>query len=752
MVRKNTAIVVGVLMAAAGFLPLFGGPGYEHALATGLVVPSAAAIATALELVQRPKIEPSAAFGRGVMNGLLFALVSLGTAVLHGLRAGICEWWGALASFFFTAGAGSILGGVWGALVGELARRRKRPRVYAVVGALAAPVACIGVSVWRFVTSPMVYAFDPFVGYFSGTLYDTVIDPGVALYTYRFGTLCTLAAAGLFASSFERHWMGGLRAIQAPRARLALCAAFALASLGITWRGADLGHWSTRASIARDLGGELHGARCDVIYPSTVALRDARLLLRDCEEQLASVERALGARGPERITAFFFRDAADKKRLMGAAETYIAKPWRREVYLQMSQYPHPVLGHEIAHVVAGGFGRGPLRIAGACGGLWPNPGLIEGTAVAASPDDDDLTDMQWARAMLDLGILPPMDRIFAMGFFAESSAKSYTLAGAFVRWIIDTRGTDVLRAWYGGGDIEELTGKTWRELDERFRAHLKTIVLGPEAQAYAKAKFARPSVFGRKCPHLVDGLRREADKCRDTQLAERAVELYDAALRRDDRDYGSIHGRALVWFRHLDPPRGISSLEALASAEQTPRTWRDRAEETLGDFAMLDGRYEDARARYAAVAARTLDEDMARTLEVKAIAATDPAARAAILPMLIGAKDRGSDLVVAAVELGAWRVSGSPLADYLIGRHLALRGWYAEAAKYLDASLAAAPPTPRVHREALRLRVVCACALGDGDAVRSLRPRLAPTFAGTAGGRLASVERFADRCARWIAR
>ena len=41
------AIAVAVLMLLVGFLPLFGGPGYEHAVATGLIVPTAVAIATA---------------------------------------------------------------------------------------------------------------------------------------------------------------------------------------------------------------------------------------------------------------------------------------------------------------------------------------------------------------------------------------------------------------------------------------------------------------------------------------------------------------------------------------------------------------------------------------------------------------------------------------------------------------------------------------------------------------------------------
>jgi tetratricopeptide (TPR) repeat protein len=748
-------------MGGVGFLPLFGGPGYEHALASGLVVPSAAAIATAMDVSgdaprsaeggRRPEgqarpVEPSAAFGRAVASGLWLALVTLATAVLHGLRVGICEWWGALAAYALTAGAGAVLGGVWGALAGELGRRRKRRRLFCVLFALAGPIAGVVVSVARFVTSPMVFAFDPFVGYFSGTLYDTVIDPGIALYTYRFGTLCTLAFAGLFASSLERHWDGGLRGAPDARGKRWLAVLFGAASLGITFEGDALGHWSTTASIARDLGARMSGPRCEIVYPSTTRKDEAELALKDCEEQLASVEKVLGARGPERITAFFFRDAGDKKRLMGAADTYIAKPWRHEVYLQMAPYPHPVLGHELAHVVAGSFGRGPFRVAGAAGGIWPNPGLIEGVAVAASPDDEDLTDAQWARAMMDIGILPPMKHIFAMGFLGESSQKSYTLAGAFVSWLIETRGAALVRDWYAGGSIEALAGKSWDDLDAEFRRYLSALPLGAEATAYAKAKFGRPGVFGRKCPHVVDALRREADKCRDTQQAERAVKLYDDVLARDPTDYASLHGRALVWLRQSDAPRGESALGALASDDKTPRTWRDRAEEALADHELLEGKVDSAAARYHAIAARTQDEDAARTLEVKAIAAKDPVIRPAVTTLLVGTKIHPADLVAAAFELGAVQ-SRSPLAEYLIGRNLQQRGWWDEAARHLDAALAGDLPSPRVVREALRLRAICACARGDRAAAESVRARLDAAFTGSSGGRKASVERLIARCA-----
>ena len=47
--QRWAALVVGGALFGVGFLPLFGGPGYEHALASGLLVPCAAAIATSYD-------------------------------------------------------------------------------------------------------------------------------------------------------------------------------------------------------------------------------------------------------------------------------------------------------------------------------------------------------------------------------------------------------------------------------------------------------------------------------------------------------------------------------------------------------------------------------------------------------------------------------------------------------------------------------------------------------------------------------
>ncbi len=392
-------------------------------------MPAAAAIAVSLDLLARADVAPVACVGRAIASGAILACVAFATALLHGVRVGLCDLSGGTVFFVLTAGFGAVMGGLWGAAVAEVCRWRKWNRLACVLLAIAGPLAGIAVSVARFYGSPMIFAYDPFFGYFSGTLYDTVIDVRTELWTYRASSLCTLAGVALASWALVRAADGkialaGTRG--APLGRLVAGAGALLVSLVLSAEGPELGHWQTAASIASALGARVSGARCDVVYPDSLFADQAALLLRDCEEEIRADERLLGAHLDSRLTAFVFADANQKRRLMGAADTSIAKPWRREVYVQVAGYPHPVLGHEVAHVVAGSFARGPFRVAGAVGGLLPNPGLIEGIAVATSPDDDELTDGQWARAMLDLGILPDTKALFSLGFLGQNAAKSYT--------------------------------------------------------------------------------------------------------------------------------------------------------------------------------------------------------------------------------------------------------------------------------------------------------------------------------------
>lgn len=749
-------VVVFVVQGAIGFLPLFGGPGYEQSLASGLVVPSAAAVATALEL-STLSLSPLSCLVRGLGSGALLACVAFATALLHALYAGICDFWGGTLFFALTAGSGALMGGAWGALFAEFGRPCTRRRLACVLLALSGPLGGIAISIARFYGSPMIFAFDPFFGFFSGTLYDTIVDARGRLLTYRAGSLSTLVGAALVASALTRRDDRRLAlrplSVDRPAAGRLMLGLLALAtSVLLAGSGPALAHWQTADSIARALMGHAAGPHCEVLYPDSLQRSQADLLVRDCEEQLAADEQTLGARLDGRLTEYVFSDADEKRRLMGAAQTSIAKPWRREVYVQLSSYPHPILGHEIAHVLAGTFGRGPFRIAGSAGGLWPNPGLIEGVAVATSPDDDELTDAQWARAMLDLGTLPPLRQLFSFAFLGENAAKSYTIAGAFVAWVGSRWGKAAVRSWYGGESLEQLTGASWEALDKQFRESLRALAMPAEASTYARAKFERPSVWARTCPHVVDALDREGDQCREDHRFERATSHYEGALERDPHDWHARLERARIAVGYGENESGRDELKQILGDEHAPRTWRDRAQEALADDDLAHGGVATAAESYLALAAKSLDEDAARTLEVKAQGLQSELARRAINDLLVGEPGRPIDPWLGPLSLGTWaELTNRPVAAYLIGKNLAQRGHYPRAAEWLDRSLGGGLPAASITRELLRQRAICACALDDHPAIERVKQLVeahgSPFEDAPGGGRKQWLLRLLARCA-----
>jgi hypothetical protein len=144
-----------------------------------------------------------------------------------------------------------------------------------------------------------------------------------------------------------------------------------------------------------------------------------------------------------------------------------------------------------------------------------------------------------------------------------------------------------------------------------------------------------------------------------------------------------------------------------------------------------------------------VDEDFGRTEEVKALAAVDAMGRPAMEALLIGTEHKPADIVVASARLGEWEQAvGGPIPLYLLGKNLAGRGWYPVAAGFLERALAAgAAPTPRIGRETLRQRAICACALDDASAV--VRVRAAVDGGGVFGsslGRKDWVLRLLGRC------
>jgi tetratricopeptide (TPR) repeat protein len=760
LTRGQGLLLVGVSAAAGaiGFVPLFGGPGYESALALGLILPLPVACSAARRAFrgagegdQAPPLPLQVWSDALGFTGVLL-LIQLALCLIHGLRVGFCDPVQGLLLLVLGPVFGCVLAATWGSAVGVLVTRSRfrRRRWLAYSGAALGPLGGVVLSAWRFWQSPMIFAFDPFVGFFAGTLYDTVIDPVPRLVTYRLGSAGSLLAVAA--------WFWGMRTSSGrvwPEAWWRRPASALVASCGATlsaaiylW-GPELGHYQTTATIRAALGQSLASERCDIIYPESLPVERARLLGEECDAHVQSHEQYFATRLRARVTVFTFASARQKGALMGASNTYIAKPWRNEVYIQSDNYPHPVLGHELAHVVAGAFGSGPFRVAGPLGGWVPDPGRIEGFAVAAAPTEDtDYTLFEWTRALRDLGLLPPIRRIFRLSFLGENSSTAYTVAGAFVDWLHDAYGADRLRAWYEGVPLASaFDGKTLDVLELEFNSRLDAVRVSDAMLELARARFDRPAIFGRRCPHVVDRLLEDAGGAFERAELAAAALYFSECLELDPQNFSARLGLAACDQRRGSAREAEARYQSLAQDNSLTRVQRGVALERLGDIAYLAPDLPAAIELYDQAERFAFDEHRSRTIEVKRYGLQNDLARRAIAELLIGDGQSGPDLFQASATLGEWsmRESESGLADYLIGKNLYSRVRWQAANEHLQRALGRQLPLLSVRREALRTSVFAGCAIGDRQSAQSsLAQYLADP--GLSLARKNGMERFTELC------
>jgi hypothetical protein len=711
-VALGLGALVGLVLAA---LPLAGSLGPESALVLGLVLsPLAAAVGAGVVRDARRRriaLPTSTIAARAWGGALLIVAAPLSVLLLNLARVPSCAPLSGLAFELIGPVASVLVSATIGLWIATLVRA---PRISTALAALA-PIGEMAWALYRFRESPAIFAYGHAFGWFPGTLYDEGTTIGAPYFALRLGSLAlVLGLVALHAALVDPATQRLSRSRLATRVPQLLVASLLLAGFALVEGHAEaLGTRSSAESIREALGGRASSGRCTAIVPRELPRDEAQRLAEDCAFRLTQLERGLGVRPGPRVTAFFFRDVSEKRALMGAGDTYIAKPWRREVYLQLGEWPHPVLAHELAHVVAGDVASGPFRVGGQLGGLLPDAGMIEGMAVAmAWGERDGLTPHEWARAMLALGIAPTIEGTRGLSFLLEPAGRAYTISGSFYRFLFDRYGAGVVRRAYRTGDLAGAAGKPVAELAREWRAFIETVPLPDDALALARARFARGAIFARPCPHRVALLRlqlagdlaandppRTVSTCREVLAIDPADTTTRAVLA------GALARQGLGG----DADRELTSLERRWEA---PTPILSAAREAIADAAWRRGDDATALRLLSALEAQPRDEDSRRVLEVKLLALRAGGQQAALLGRLLAAETPpdGAFAVHVARELGAVRRDG--LSPYLEARQLVNARRHADAVPMLRAALTRGLPTTLLTREARRMLATSLWATG----------------------------------------
>ncbi len=608
-------VTFGVLALVLANVPLFDILAFEFCAVMALCV-SFAGAHLALTTLQQMKRDPESLAGpsrqivfRCFWNALVFnaslLVLPLGIILLNAFRAKNCNFGEGFLFFAILPLISCLYATAAGVFFGFWIKRRWLAYL-AYLGYLL--LSCIPVVI-NLIFHPPVFAYHPTFGYFPGPIYDFVIPITGTLLIARAETLLwTLLFLVITVSICEVSRGTGLmpqlrwRKLLGPFTKRVPLYLLIVGLLGFQFYAGVLGIRPSRGDVARELGGFRETTHFKIFYARELEA-EIEQIVEDCEFQYAQLSAYLmpdGATLPWKVRAYIYASPEQKKRLIGARHTSIEDPFGYGFHIHDQGFPHPVLKHELAHVFTVPWS--PLKVS-------LKIGLHEGIAVAADWDEGRLTGHQWAKAMRQMEIAPPLSEIMGFGFWGHAGARSYLLAGSFVRFLVDTYGIEKFKGVFPTGNFTKHYGKNLYSLEAEWIRFLENIPLGDDDIAYTTYRLQQRSVFERVCAHEMAVLRDTAWRAYVRKDFITAEQTFETMLSAEPNNLSTLHGLMYTAYRGQDYDKALSLAARIASEEDTrfsPEAillkgdihWlRDDLEKALDVYLSLETEYETIELR-----------------------------------------------------------------------------------------------------------------------------------------------------------
>ena len=730
-----------IILAALGLalirIPLFNLLAFESCavLAIGISFAAAYISVTCVGNLRRALQVPSGdshqivitLFWRTFGANLTLLIAPLGVLLLNALRVENCNLSDGFAFFCLLpviscayATAVGLFFGFW------LKRRWTGYTAY-----LAYIVVTFLTFLYNLIFHPPVFGFHAAFGYFPGPIYDEQISITGSLLTAR-GTALLLAWLFLSLSiitlesgrrrqlGLTLHWRKLCRF--KPRftevyPRIQLIALVGLLLLIYLNRG-GLGLRPTRGYIEKALGGLHETEHFNIYYEKGSKVeREIERIARDHEFRYAQLIDYLQTQAARKVNAYIYTSPEQKKRLIGAGHTLVEDPLGYGYHVNYEPFPHPIIKHEMVHALTTDwhpFFKVSLKL-----------GLHEGIAVAADWNEGKLTPHQWSKAMRELGVAPTIEQIMGLGFWAQASSRSYTLAGSFVRYVVDSYGIEAFKRVFPTGNFGTVYGKSLAELNSEWETFLDSVSLTPQDLTIAEHRLKRGSIFQRTCAHEIAELSAKAWQAYRQSDFARAIRLFNRIHEFESEDPRHLRGLMYAYYRKRDYARSRDWARKIIAHSAATMLQIAEAKNVGGDTDWDAGKHESARTLYQEVSALNASDALSRQAHAKlaTLALESPTARSRMKKALIGEESNASRLNLlreVVDELPNW---GLPL--YLIGRQLHFDQRYAASNDYLVKAAAFGLPHRVLGIENTRLFAINLYHLRQYDGAISQFRRLA---------------------------
>ncbi|MDE0398373.1 MAG: hypothetical protein OXL96_11265 [Candidatus Poribacteria bacterium] len=595
----------GVLALILANVPLFNILAFEFCAVFALGISFAGAHVT-LTAVQQMKRQPEALSGspgqivpRCFWNALIFNLgllvLPVGIILLNAFRIKNCNFSEGFIFFFLLPVISCVYATAAGTLFGFWIKRRWLASL-AYIGFLL--LTCVPVVI-NLIFHPPVFAYHATFGYFPGPIYDFVIPITSTLLIARAETLLwALLFLGLTVSlceiSRDTDLMPQLRwrKLFSSLTKRIWLYLLVVCLLGFQFYTGALGIRPTRNDIARKLGGFRETEHFEIFYARELET-EIENIVEDCEFQYAQLSAYLTPEGAElsrKVRAYIYASPGQKKQLIGAGSTSVEDPFGHGFHIHAQGFPHPVLKHELAHVFTVPWS--PLKVS-------LKIGLHEGIAVAADWSEGKLTAHQWAKAMREMEIAPPLSAIMGIGFWGHAGSRSYLLAGSFVRFLVDTYGIEKFKGVFPTGNFVKHYGKDLQSLETEWIDFLAGVPLRDADINYTAYRLKRRSAFEQVCTHEMAALRDTAWQAYYRKDFVTAVETFGTMLSDEPNNLSTLRGLMYSAYRMQDYEKALSLANRIVRTEDT--RFSPEASLLIGDIYWLKNEHEKAMNAYVSI-------------------------------------------------------------------------------------------------------------------------------------------------------
>ena len=459
-------------------------------------------------------------------------------------------------------------------------------------------ISCVPVGI-NLIFHPPVFAFHPILGYFPGPIYDFVIPITSTLLIARGETLlwallfltisiyaCEISRETGFVPKFQ--WRNLIKFTTTKSLwRVTIVGILIVTLVSLEFFSGKLMIRPTRADIAQTLGGYRETEHFEIFYARELEEK-VDLFADDCEFRYLQLSDYLQTTSSRKVRAYLYASPEQKKRLIGAGNTFVEDPFGYGFHLHSQGFPHPVLKHELAHVLTADWSPWKVSL---------NVGVHEGIAVAADWDEGRLTVHQWAKAMRQLKVAPPLSSVMGIGFWRHAGSRSYLLAGSFIRFLVDTYGLDALKQAFPFGNLSKSYTEDLSVLEAEWVKFLSNEVQLQDTDiVYAERRLKRGGIFEQVCAHEMAALRNKAWQAYYRNDFTFAMDIFHQMLSDEPENPRTLLGLMYSAFKIKDYKLTASLAKRMIADVNSQ--YRTEAAQLLGDIYWLQGDAEKALNLY----------------------------------------------------------------------------------------------------------------------------------------------------------